>query len=355
MVVLLWLHAAGLPLVGALAGIGPLHGLVEAGAVALAAVLAGRRRINRRLAAGIVAFGLFTASAVLVHLSGAYIEMHFHFFVMIAVVALYQDWIPFLVGLGYVVVHHGLIGTIAPTSVYNHPEAQLHPWRWAGIHGAFILAASVAALINWRLKEEEYARRLAEERRAATDPLTGLLSRRALEEAVDARLTGAVARGAPLSLLLVDLDDLKRINDRHGHLVGDRVLREVAALLGSCLRAGDHAGRYGGDEFLLALADTDAGGAAHVVERLRKRAEAVPIDVDGLEMPLRLSVGAAIFPRDGANRPELIATADAAMYAAKRARVRRPRTAGEDDRSPGGGDDPALVAARSAAAEEVWV
>ena len=105
------------------------------------------------------------ASGILVHLSGGYIELHFHFFVMVAVIALYQDWAPFLIAIGYVVLHHGLMGTLDPESVYNHPSAWAHPWRWAAIHGIFILGASAASLVNWRFNEQEYARRIAEQER----------------------------------------------------------------------------------------------------------------------------------------------------------------------------------------------
>ena len=90
---------------------------------------------------------------MLVHLSGGVIEMHFHFFVMVAVVALYQDWVPFLAAIGYVFVHHGLLGALDPESVFNHSPAANHPWKWAGIHALFITGISVACLVTWRLNE----------------------------------------------------------------------------------------------------------------------------------------------------------------------------------------------------------
>jgi len=83
----------------------------------------------------LASLGLITASAVLVHLSGGYIEMHFHFFVMVVIIALYQDWIPFLLAIGYVVLHHGVVGVLLPTAVYNHPAAIAQPWLWAAVHG----------------------------------------------------------------------------------------------------------------------------------------------------------------------------------------------------------------------------
>jgi PAS domain S-box-containing protein len=105
----------------------------------------------------LASLGLITASAVLVHLSGGYIEMHFHFFVMVVLIALYQDWIPFLLAIGYVVLHHGVVGVLMPTAVYNHPAALAHPWQWAAVHGAFVLAASIASIVSWRIYESTQA------------------------------------------------------------------------------------------------------------------------------------------------------------------------------------------------------
>jgi diguanylate cyclase (GGDEF)-like protein len=155
------------------------------------------------------------------------------------------------------------------------------------------------------------------QRRAETDGLTGLLNHRAAHEALDRELT--VARGArtPLSVILVDLDDFKLFNDTHGHLLGDRILIEVAAALRGCARPGDLAARYGGDEFLLILPGATATAAATIGERLLQRISGTTVVADGLDLPIRCSVGAATFPHDGRSRQDLIGRADAAMYAAK--------------------------------------
>jgi signal transduction histidine kinase len=100
-------------------------------------------------------------SAVLVHLSGGYIEAHFHFFLVVILIGLYEDWLPFGLALAYVVLHHGVAGTIDPSSVYNHPEAQGHPWVWAGIHGAAISLAAAFSIGAWKLNEDLRAERLA--------------------------------------------------------------------------------------------------------------------------------------------------------------------------------------------------
>ena len=151
---LLWLHVP-IVLAYGLAGDTPIGDvLVETAIVAVlgaAATLVGN---NREAGAALVSVGLMTCSAVLIHLSGGYIELHFHFFVMVVALTLYEDWVPFLVAIAYVAIHHGLMGTIDPDGVYNHPAAQAHPWRWAFIHAAFILAAAVAAVAAWRLNEE---------------------------------------------------------------------------------------------------------------------------------------------------------------------------------------------------------
>jgi diguanylate cyclase (GGDEF)-like protein/PAS domain S-box-containing protein len=129
------------------------HSFSEAMAVVPFAAVATAFQHRRRLSTVTTALGLLSCSAVLVHLSHGLIEMHFHFFVMVGVIVLYQDWWPFLIAIGYVVLQHGAAGVLSPESVYNHPSAIDHPWRWAGIHGAFILGMSAAGIAAWRLNE----------------------------------------------------------------------------------------------------------------------------------------------------------------------------------------------------------
>ncbi len=153
LLVVLCLHAVALPLFGLTQGYGLLHALEHGAVLAVLAALAHVVRRRRRLAAVVVAAGLITSSALLVHVSGGVIEAHFHFFVMIVVLALYEDWLPFLIAAAYVVVHHGVTGALNPHAVYNHPDAVAHPWKWALIHGAFVTAAGVACVVTWRLNE----------------------------------------------------------------------------------------------------------------------------------------------------------------------------------------------------------
>jgi diguanylate cyclase (GGDEF)-like protein/PAS domain S-box-containing protein len=154
LLVVLWAHAVGLPLFGIAQGYGVFHSIQEGllvAAFAGMAMLAGRRK---RLAAALVSLGLITSSAVLVHLWGGVIEAHFHFFVMIVVLSLYEDWVPFLIAAAYVVLHHGLTGAFDPGSVYNHADAVEHPWKWAAIHGLFVTGAGIGAVTAWRLNED---------------------------------------------------------------------------------------------------------------------------------------------------------------------------------------------------------
>ena len=152
--VLLWAHAFGLSAFGALQGYGVFHSISESSLIAAAALLAAQRKLPRELRAAVASLGLVVSSALLVHFWQGTIEAHFHFFFIVAVLALYQSWIPFLVGIGFVVVHHGLVGTLDADAVYNHAGAVADPWRWALIHGAFVVATSAACLTTWRLSEE---------------------------------------------------------------------------------------------------------------------------------------------------------------------------------------------------------
>jgi len=202
---LLWGHVLGLPAFALIRGFSPVRALVEGGALVIFAVLASQPAGGRKFRSAMAALGLLTSSAVLVHLSGGTIEMHFHFFVVVGVLTLYEDWLPFLLAIGYVVVHHGLIGAISPETVFNHPAARAHPWTWAAIHGGFIMAAAAAYVVSWRLTEQARAR-LAE-------------SSRRLDESEE-RFRGAFER-APIGVALVGLDgSFLRVNGSLCRMLG---------------------------------------------------------------------------------------------------------------------------------------
>ena len=166
--VVLWLHVVALAVVGIATRHGALHSLAEAAVVAVFAVGASLRRSRPEAREALGTLGLVISSAILVHFSEGLIEMHFHFFVMVAVVTLYQSWIPFLLAIGFVVLHHGTVGVLDSSAVYNHGAAISDPWTWALIHGLFIAGASAAGLTAWKLNEvaiagERGARRQLEE------------------------------------------------------------------------------------------------------------------------------------------------------------------------------------------------
>ena len=164
---LLWLHIPGIFIFALVRHVPAGHGALEASIVGIFAVTATMATLvpdNRRLSTVLTSMGLMVSSAVLVHLANGSIEMHFHYFVMVGVVTLYQDWLPFLVAIGFVVLHHGIMGAIDPGSVYSHGPRVGYPWEWAGIHGGFILAMSLKSeSLSWRLNESLQRRALDRE------------------------------------------------------------------------------------------------------------------------------------------------------------------------------------------------
>jgi diguanylate cyclase (GGDEF)-like protein len=156
-------------------------------------------------------------------------------------------------------------------------------------------------------------------RRASTDGLTGLYNSRWLREAGESEIAESKRRGMPLSVVLVDLDHFKAINDTGGHAAGDAVLQRVATELRRITRAGDSAVRLGGEEFILVLRDAEAIGATRVAGELRRALRNVPIPVacTGINH-ITASIGIASFPEQGTRLEDLIRAADVAMYQAKR-------------------------------------
>lgn len=183
-----------------------------------------------------------------------------------------------------------------------------------------VITAAVAVIQRAQLVEHTMADNARLEQLAQTDPLTSLLNRRALTERITAEMERALRYDSTLALLMIDLDHFKSINDTWGHLVGDDVLRDVAALLGRTIRLSDIVARYGGEEFLILLPETDEEGAEAFAERIRAAVEGHAFASDSLAEPLRLtaSVGVAVFPAAGVeNVEDLFARADAALYRAK--------------------------------------
>jgi diguanylate cyclase (GGDEF)-like protein/PAS domain S-box-containing protein len=440
---LLWAHAPAV-FVFALArghrvGDAALQGLI----VTVFAVMPHLLRPHRRAITVMTSVGLLTCSALLVRLSSGAIEMHFHYFVMVGIITLYQDWWPFLIAIGYVVLQHGLAGAIDPAAVYNHESAVEHPWRWASIHGLFILGMSSAGVASWRLNEsflagvaerqiqlEEaqqvgrlggwernrltgrtvwsaemyrilgldpsvvaaapesfFAQVHAEDRaaavsglsatwergepyeadlridcpdgvrwvlcraratasndgvpiivagtihditerkelehqltyRASHDALTGLANQALFRDEVGQALVRAAASPTRVTVLILDVDNFKGVNDSLGHTAGDALLVALAERLRRCIRPVDTAARLGGDEFAILVEDAVGGKEAddtaqRIVSALRQ-----PFDTSDRVVVVTASIGVA--GGDAADdADQLLRNADLAMYTAKRDR-----------------------------------
>lgn len=156
---------------------------------------------------------------------------------------------------------------------------------------------------------------------AETDLVTGVYSHRHLQDRIRQETARAVRSGSPLSVLMLDLDDFKQVNDEHGHQAGDRVLRAIAGALRAAVRGSDVVARYGGDEFVVLMPDTDTVEATRVAQRAGEAVASLahPM-IDGSDVRVSCSVGLAMHPRDGNTARELLRSADAAMYSHKRAR-----------------------------------
>ncbi len=156
-------------------------------------------------------------------------------------------------------------------------------------------------------------------RRLATrDELTGLLNRREFERILAEESDRALRFGRPVALVLVDIDHFKRINDTHGHPVGDEVLRQVAQRLSEQARSVDRVLRYGGEEFALLVMETDQAAALDVAQRICETVKRAPIAAgDGVNLSVTVSAGVAVIPGDATSGTALLASADKALYTAK--------------------------------------
>ncbi len=179
-------------------------------------------------------------------------------------------------------------------------------WNSVTRLGTFVVVAlAVAALRSAVLRERRTSRR---------DYLTGLLNARGFTEAAEAELDRTRRFGRPLTLLFIDCDDFKAINDRYGHQMGDEVLRSIAGVLADCVRKVDLVARLGGDEFVVLLAEADAPDAMTVVSRIRDGMREIRLPI-----PKRVdvSVGAATFEEPPASVDYMIGEADRLLYEAK--------------------------------------
>ena len=286
-----------------LRGFGVLLCAADVALVGLPALFALSEAATRGVRTVAATTSLMLASVCVVDISGGATEAHFHFFVMVGVVALYQDWTAFGVCILITVVHHAVMGSLLPKDVYGSEAEQHDPIVWALIHGAFILAVAFTHLLAWRNNEAQFL----------SDSLTSLPNRTAFTERLDAALSDAAQT---VSVLFVDLDNFKTINDSYGHAVGDGALRAAAARMTECSRHGDVLARLGGDEFAIIVRGSDASGAtlaARIGAGLMD-----PVVVDGVTLHVRASIGVADTTQTGSRLgSHLLRCADLAMYMAK--------------------------------------
>jgi diguanylate cyclase len=303
---LLWAHIPVLYVFAILRGFAPLGGALQCLVIVVPAALALVPQFSRNLRSASTSIGLVIGASVLVHLADGSTEAHFQFFVILGFLTLYQAWLPLLMALGYVVIEHGLIGAIDPRAVYNDPAAIAHPWRYAGIHGGFILMAAFANVLSWRLTEQE----------ALRDGLTGLPNRIFFLDSLTKALVG---RGkTSTAVLFLDLDNFKDANDAFGHNVGDLLLQALSRRLQRCLRAGDVLARLGGDEFAVVLCDVpNRADAKRSAERIVAALDE-PFKVAEILLSSSASVGLAFSDDDTESAADLLRNADLAMYEAKR-------------------------------------
>lgn len=190
---------------------------------------------------------------------------------------------------------------------------RVRQWQWL----ALMLGSVLLLLLAWQavrqLRKGRHLNRLA-----LTDELTGVSNRRHIEHLLASAIEHARANAGHLAVIVLDVDHFKRINDRHGHPVGDEVLVRVARACQSALRQSDRLGRTGGEEFMVVLHDTPPEIALQVAERLRANVAAAPLADLSIDTGMTISVGVAHFDPAGDLAEQLVQRADAALYRAKR-------------------------------------
>jgi diguanylate cyclase (GGDEF)-like protein len=213
---------------------------------------------------------------------------------------------------------HGTLRGYGPFVGSNRNESLLLAQAFAGVMAVMTLL--LATVVEEHMRAAEQVRQMA-----VTDPLTGLANYRKLVEVLDAEIKRSDRTGRAFGVVLLDLDDLKKINDTSGHLVGSRALCRVANVLRTCCRSTDTAGRYGGDEFAVVLPEANARAAEEVALRMRKQ-----LASESESPALSVSVGTAVFPANGTTIDELLRAADAALYRMKFQKTGMPSALAKD-------------------------
>src|SRR5437763_679101 len=280
--------------------------------IAVAAFFAAQKSLGRKWQSVVAAFGLVAASGVFVHLSGGVVEVHFHYFVVVVILSLYEDWIPFLVAISFVVIEHGAMGVISPRSVYDHQAALNNPWKWALIHGGFVLAESVACLVAWRKNEDtrvdlQQSLRSLSESEERFRSLVQNASDIAILFDRDAKVRYAspsmkrVLGYDPADLLggslwnFVHPDDLDFVFRAWvvGVAAGEHLVTRLAARLATAIRPGDSVPRFGDDEFVVLCEELDSEREALAIADRLNAALTEHFCVEGRDITVTASVGIA--------------------------------------------------------------
>lgn len=187
--------------------------------------------------------------------------------------------------------------------------------RLMTIFTPYLLIAYLTTMLSADL---QYARRMFKHL-SETDELTGLDNIRAFNNTLALEIKKSIRYQRVFSLLMIDADNLKSINDKYGHEAGDRLIRAIATTIQGCLRESDTLARYGGDEFIALLPETEQDRAIEAGERIRKAVENTAFDMNGEQIKSTVSIGIASFPHQADNNIDLLRKADKALYASKHA------------------------------------
>jgi diguanylate cyclase (GGDEF)-like protein len=306
--------AASVAIFALLQGEPAAHALGEGAIPALIAVAAWKSPLPYRARTVMAAVALMVIAAISVHISGT-VETHFLFFIMVPVIALYEDWAPIAAAIATVLIHHAVLGVLAPQDLSGHHGTADQAAGWVFVHIALFLASCITSVMHWSIHERARAEEhILLDRLAALaqhDPLTGLANRSLLHE----RLEAAVSTEETTLVIVVDVDGFKPVNDSHGHAAGDALLVEIARRLTTCIRTGDTAARTGGDEFTLVLPGSSAERGTTIAQRILDEI-AAPFTLEGRHLNISASIGITVGSRHADPRV-LLEQADAAMYSAK--------------------------------------
>ena len=291
------------------------------GAASIGPALLAWRIPGRSTTRHSIAVGQAVSSSLLIYLTGGRIETHFHIFISLALLALYIDWTLLATATALSFADLAVRGTFWPATIFG--VVQVQPWRavehasWLLFADFFFTASCLIRVKRLRFIAEHELHNDDLLRQAYTDTLTELPNRLFFQIEISGRLQRALTAKSPFSLLYIDLDGFKTVNDTMGHAAGDRVLCEVASRLAAVLGSSTLVARLGGDEFVAALPEnTDEAAACSLAGRLLS-ALLSPAYIGSERAYLGASIGVSCFPLHGQSLDALLQAADAAMYRVK--------------------------------------